>query len=121
MRESGCRSPQWTAGRGTPRYPGLPGLGTPSSSAPLTMRCSATLAVALVLVLALCSAAPRYDEESKGLADRDVQMWRDTTMQILQQLLRSNGDFGPIYHHKRNSEIINSLLGIPKTMAENGR
>lgn len=50
-----------------------------------------------------------------------AQTWRDMTLQILQQLVRANADFAPIYHHKRNSEIINSLLGLPKTMSDAGR
>ncbi|KAK3913351.1 Pigment-dispersing hormone peptide [Frankliniella fusca] len=90
-------------------------------------------ALSLVLVLSLwsalelepCSAAPRYDDDAKGLAgltERDVQLWRDVVLQTLQQAVRAaNDDFGPIYHHKRNSEILTSLLGITPKIAAAGR
>ncbi|KAE8744870.1 Pigment dispersing factor, partial [Frankliniella occidentalis] len=67
----------------------------------------------------------RYDDDAKGLtglSERDVQLWRDMTLQMLQQVLRAaNEDFGPIYHHKRNSEILTSLLGITPKIAAAGR
>ncbi|XP_043234865.1 pigment-dispersing hormone type 1-like isoform X1 [Amphibalanus amphitrite] len=93
----------------------------PPDAAALTLRTPATMRTGIVCLLlsalvALALGAPdRYSSDELDLATR--QMIGELAGRIL-RLARPASALGA---QKRNSELINSLLGLPKIMNEAGR
>ncbi|XP_071534589.1 pigment-dispersing hormone peptides-like [Panulirus ornatus] len=73
-------------------------------------------AVALVMLVMLAMAAALTQAQELKYPEREV------VAELAAQILRvAQGPWGSVGPHKRNAELINSILGLPKVMNDAGR